>query len=154
MNSIDARLSTDERVIYRGRCHWAILLGPILVVIIGGLALRSQGYHAMALIAFGLLWGISSYMAFGRLEIGLTRNRILIEAGSPMKKPYDVPLKEVATIDYYQPALGSMLNFGKIIIVDKGKKKSVVRFVSGPAEFVMKAREEIGTLKSSSPEVP
>ncbi len=142
----------DERVVYRAGCHWAILLGPILVIIIGGLALRSQGYHAMALIAFGIVWGIISYMTLGRLEIKLTGKRVGIDPGSPMKKPYEIPLNEVTAIDYYQPALGSMLNFGKIILLYEGNKKSVVKFVSAPAEFVRKAREEVGMARSSSQE--
>jgi hypothetical protein len=42
MNSINDRSAENETIIYRTHCHWAILLGPILVVVIGGLALGSR----------------------------------------------------------------------------------------------------------------
>jgi hypothetical protein len=150
MNLIDDKLTQSETIIYRAECHWAILLGPILVIIIGGLAFKSQGYHAMALIAFGLVWGIFSYVRLRKSEIGLTRNKILINVGFLLKKSHDILLNEIVFIDFYQPSLGSMLNFGKILIMDKRKKKYAVRFVSNPAEFVKEVHQQIVALSQSS----
>ena len=149
MNSIDNRLTKGETIIYRTRYHWAVLLGPILVIIIGRLALKSQGYHAMALIAFGLIWGIFSYISLRRSEIGLTRNRVLINAGFPLKSSYDILLDKIISIDYYQPSLGSMLNFGKVIVVYNGNKRCAFRLVSSPAEFVREVRQQIIALSQS-----
>jgi len=143
MNSINDKPTNNETIVYRAKYHWAILLGPILVMLIGGLALKSQGYHAMALIAFGLIWCISSYISLRRSEIGLTRNKVFINVGFPLKKSFDILLNEIVLIDYYQPSLGSMLNFGKIIIVHKGNKKSAFRPVSCPAEFVKEVQQQI-----------
>ncbi|MCX5807484.1 MAG: PH domain-containing protein [Proteobacteria bacterium] len=149
MNSTNDKLTQDEAVFYRAKCHWAVLLGPVLVIIIGGLALRSQGYHAIVLIVFGLFWGIFSYIRLSRTEIGLTRNKVLINAGFLLNKSYDIELNEIIFIDYYQPSLGSMLNFGKIMIVYKGKKKCTLRFVSCPAEFVREVQQQIIALSTS-----
>lgn len=150
MNLIDDKLSDNETILYRAKHHWAILLGPIVVVIIGGLALQSQGYHAMALIAFGLIWGIFSYISLQRSEIGLTGKRVLANVGFPLKRSYDILLSEIKVIDYYQPSLGSMLNFGKIIIVYSDKKRCAIRLVSSPAEFVREVHQHIIALKPSS----
>ena len=147
---MDDKLIRDETIVYRVQLHWAILLGPILVVLIGGLALKSQGYHAMALVAFGLVWGIFSYVRLSRSEIGLTRNKISVNVGFPLKKSFNILLNEIVFIDYYQPTLGSMLNFGKILVMDKRKKKYAFRFVAGPAEFVKEVHHQITTLSSSS----
>lgn len=150
MESINDKLTGDEAIIYRAHGHWAILLGPALVVVIGGLALRSQGYHAMVLITFGVLWGICANINLRRSEIGLTGSRLLINVGFPLKRFYDIPLNEIVIIDYYQPSLGSMLNFGKIIIVFKEKKRCIIRFVPGPAELVREVQQQIMALRSSS----
>ena len=150
MNSIDDKVTTNETIVYRAQLHWAILLGPILVILIGGLALKSQGYHAMVLIAFGLIWGIFSYINLRRSEIGLTRNKVFINIGFPLKKSFDILLNEIVFVDYYQPTLGSMLNFGKILVMDKRKKKYAFRFVAGPAEFVKEVHHQITALSTSS----
>jgi len=150
MNLIDDKLSDNETIMYRAKHHWAILLGPIVVIIIGGLALGSQGYHAMALVAFGFIWGIFSYISLQRSEIGLTGRRVLANVGFPLQRSYDISLNEIMVIDYYQPSLGSMLNFGKIIIVYSGKKRCAIRLVSSPAEFVREVHQQIVALKPSS----
>ena len=150
MNSIDTKLTTNEPTIYRAKYHWAIILGPILVILIGGLALKSQGYHAMALIVFGFIWGIFAYINLQRSEIRLSRNKVLINIGFPLRKSIDILLDEIIFIDYYQPTLGSMLNFGKILVMDKRKKKYAFRFVAGPAEFVKEVHHQITALSASS----
>lgn len=150
MNSIDSKLTKDEPFIYRTKCHRAMFLGPILVVIIGGLALKSQGFHAMVLMAFGFVWGIFSYVSLHRSEIALTRKRVLINAGFPLLKSYDIPLSEIVAIDFYQPSLGSMMDFGKIRIVHNGRSRCIIRFVSSPAEFVNEVRQQIISLNPSS----
>ncbi len=150
MNSIDSKLTKDERIIYRTKCHWAMFLGPMMVIFIGGLSLQAQGIHAMALMAFGLVWGIFSYVSLYGSELGLTRTRVLINAGFPLLKSYDIPLNKISAIDYYQPTLGSVLNFGKIIIVYEGRSKCRIRFVSAPAEFVTEVRQQIISLNPSS----
>jgi hypothetical protein len=146
MDSIDSKLSTDETITYRTKCHWAMFLGPILVIIIGGLALKAQGFHAMALMAFGLVWGIFSYVSLHGSEIGLSRKRVLINAGFPVLKSYDIPLNHIVAIDFYQPSLGSMLDFGKVTIVYDRRNSCVIRSVSSPAEFVTKVRQHVISL--------
>lgn len=150
MNSINNGLVENETVIYRAHCHWAILLGPILLVVIGGLALQSQGYHAMILMAFGVLWGICANINLRRSQIVLTKKRLIINVGFPLKRSHDIPLNEITVVDFYQPSLGSMLNFGKLILVFKEKKKLAVRFISSPAEFVKEVQQQIMALRSSS----
>jgi hypothetical protein len=150
MISIDSRLTKDETIVYRTRCHWAMFLGPILLIIIGGLAVQSQGFPAMALMAFGLVWGIFSYVSLYGSDIALTRKRVLINAGLPLLKSYDIPLNEIVAVDYYQPTLGSMLDFGKLIIVHNRQNRCIIRFVSSPAEFVTKVRQQIISLNPSS----
>ena len=151
MTSIDSRLTEDEPIIYRTKCHWAILLGPIVVIIIGGLALKSQGLHAIVLMAFGFLWGTFSYLSLLGSELGVTGKRLLINAGFPIVRRYEIAIREIVAIDYYQPTLGSMLDFGKIIIVHDRKSRSVVKFVSSPAEFVTKVRRQITAFNASQP---
>jgi hypothetical protein len=150
MNSIDSQLTKDETIIYRTKCHWAMFLGPILVIIIGALALKSQGFPAMVLMAFGLVWGIFSYVSLHKSELGLSRKRVLINAGFPVLKSYDIPLNHIVAVDFYQPSLGSMLDFGKVTIVYGGRNRCCIRSVSSAAEFVNEVRQQMISRNASS----
>lgn len=149
MDSIDNKLGADEAIVYRTTCHWAMFLGPALIIVFGGLSLNSQGFSAIVLMAFGLLWGVFSYVSLRGSDIALTRKRLLINAGFPVLKAYDIPLADIVAVDYYQPTLGSMLNFGKIIIVRNKQSKCVIRFVSAPAELVTQVRQQVSSLGES-----
>jgi hypothetical protein len=144
MNSINHRLTKGETFIFRTRRHWAILLGPILVILIGVFAVKSQGIHALALMAFGLVWYAFSHITLHRSEIGLTEKRVLITTGFPLKT-YDIPLDRIVAVDFYQPSLGSMLDFGKIWIVYEGRSRRPIRFVSSPALFVSEVRQRLSS---------
>jgi hypothetical protein len=147
MNPIDSQLSEGETVIYQAESHWAMLLGPAFVLIIGGLSLQSQGLSAAALMVFGLAWGFLAYHSMQRSRIVLTGDRLLVDAGFPLPKSFNIALNEIVAIDYYQPSLGSMLNFGKIMIVYKGKKsRLIIRFITAPAELVTKVRQRIAAI--------
>ncbi len=146
MDPIDDGPMTDKAVIYRTGRHWAMVLGPLMVVFLGGLSLKSQGFSATVLTALGLFWGISSYTDIQRSELELTRKRVLINIGFPFRKTYDIPLNEIVSIDFYQPTLGSMLNFGRIIIVYGANKRCAFRFVTSPGEFVTSVRQQIGSI--------
>ena len=143
MNVPDDKLGSDETIVHDSRSHWAMLLGPAFVIIIAGLSLQSQGLNAVVLGAFGLAWGFFAYRSMERSHIALTPSRLLVNAGFPVPKSFTIALSEIVAIDYYQPSLGSMLNFGKIMIVYGGKKRLIVRFISAPAELVTKVRRQI-----------
>ncbi len=145
MSAIETEATKGETVIYAAKCHWAMLLGPVVVIIIGCLALGSQGRHAAALIAFGLIWTFFAYRSWRRSEIGLTEHRVFVNAGFPLPRSYDIPLSKVVHIEFFQPTLGSMLDFGKVAIIYRGQEKCVVRFVSSPGEFVARVRQQIST---------
>lgn len=149
MDSIDSE-QTEDGVLLRTKCHWAMLLGPILVVVIGILAAGSRGYGPPALILFGVIWGYFEYASLRRSEFKLTRDRLLIDAGLVRMVSHDIPLDKIVSIQFYQPSLGSMLNFGKIWVVYGGAKKCVVRFVCDPGRFVTRVQQQMVALRASS----
>jgi membrane protein YdbS with pleckstrin-like domain len=144
--------NTENGVLYRTGCHWAMFFGPLLLIVIGGLAFSSQGLDALALVAFGIIWGFFAYRSLQRSQIRLTGDRLLVDAGFLRVVSYDIPLDKIMAIEFYQPSLGSMLSFGKIMIDRAGARRHNIRFVSDPAELVMRVRQQIAALKASQKE--
>jgi uncharacterized membrane protein YdbT with pleckstrin-like domain len=130
------------------RLHWVVLLGPTAVFVFGGLSLRSKGASALVLMAIGALWGLLSFMTYRRSEITLTADRLHIQTGFLFRKSYDVLLKEIVAVDLYQPSLGALLNFGKLIVIHGRRARSTVRMVASPVEFVMELKRRLGTIHS------
>ncbi len=149
MDSIDNRLTEGETIIYRTKCHYAVFGGPLLLIFIGGLALQAQASHAISLMVFGFVWGVFSYLSYYRSEIGLTQTRLVMNAGFPLVKSFDIPLDKIAAVDFSQPALGAMLNFGKLLIARDERSRHVIRFVASPAQFVAQVRQQVTAVRPS-----
>lgn len=136
-------LLENERVVYQTRLHWALFLGPAMVIVLGGLSFPSKGVKALILVAIGLAWGMISYIKYNRSLIRVTNQRVLIRVSFLVKKAFTISLSDISFVDFYQPSLGAILNFGRITLVHGGKMKSVFRLVSSPAEFVSAVKEQI-----------
>lgn len=145
MNAPKEKAVEEQKVIYKVGLHWTMLLGPALVVFIGWTVMQAKGSQSIALIAFGIVWGICSSLSLQRSRIILTAEQLDIQVGFPWKRSLILPLNEITQVNYYQPTLGSMLNFGKIILTHQGAKNYGFRFIPRPAEFVKQVQETIMT---------
>jgi uncharacterized membrane protein YdbT with pleckstrin-like domain len=139
MGYIEDHLIENERVIYRTTLHWAILLGPGMIIVLAGLWIPSKGMSALTLLALGVIWGVVSTVSLQTSEIGVTDKRLLLRVGFPLRRKYDISLEKIQIVDIYQPSLGKFLNFGKIIIQSAGGKRYAFRMISSPIDL----RDEI-----------
>ena len=139
----NTELLENERIVYQTRLHWVLFLGPLMLIIIGGLSFPAKGLSALVLAGIGIAWGVISYIKFNYSYIRVTDKRVLIRVGFLVRRPYSISLSDISYVDFYQPSLGSMLNFGKITIIHGKKFKSVFRMVSSPGELVTAVRGQL-----------
>jgi len=132
-----------EPVVYRATIHWAALLGPAMLLVIGGVSVRSKPIPALVLIGLAILWGIFSIYNLRLSEFTMTAKKLTIRIGFPFKRFYEFPYSRISGVDLHQPALGMMLNFGKIIIMQTNGKGVVFRMVAGPMDFITRLRQEL-----------
>jgi membrane protein YdbS with pleckstrin-like domain len=139
----NTELLENEWIVYQTRLHWVLFLGPIMLIIVGGLSFPAKGLSALVLAGMGIAWGVISYIKFNYSYIRVTNKRVLIRVGFLVRQPYSISLSDISYVDFYQPSLGSMLNFGKITIIHGKKFKSVFRMVSSPGELVTAVRGQL-----------
>jgi len=139
----NTELIENERIVYQTRLHWVLFLGPLMLIIIGGLSFPAKGLSALVLAGIGIAWGVISYIKFSYSYIRVTEKRVLIRVGFLVRQPYSISLSDISYVDFYQPSLGAMLNFGKITIIHGKKFKSVFRMVSSPGELVTAVRGQL-----------
>jgi len=135
MDYIKNKLAENEHIVYSTGLHWAILLGPSMLLIIAGLSIPAKGQSAVILLIIGLMWFAISTVSIRTSEIGITEKRLLLRVGFPLRRSYDILLEKIQMIDIYQPSLGKFLNFGKIIIQYSNGGANAFRMVRSPIEF-------------------
>ncbi len=130
----------EEVVRYRTGLHWVTFLGPAALLIIGGLSVPTKGTSALIMAAVALLWGVYASLRYRHTRFEVTETRFTIRMDSPRAWKFDIPLLAMEGVDVHQPALGKILDFGKIIIVAGGGKRHAFRMVRSP----LRLSEEIG----------
>ena len=142
MESADSPERT-ENVLYRTTKHWAGLLGPAMLLILGGMSVRTHLVPALAMIVAAVTWGILSVRTIRSTEFILTESKLVIKMGFPFQRVVELPYIELANADFFKPALGVMMGFGKLMIVKMDKKAIVFRLVAKPDDFAERLRREI-----------
>jgi uncharacterized membrane protein YdbT with pleckstrin-like domain len=147
MENREQNRGPDERILLRTKRHWAIFIGPVLFMIFAGLSIPSRGMPALVLLAVGIAWALLSSISFQTSEFAITKERLLIRTGLPWGRVRDIPLSNIEVVDFYQPALGKILDFGKIIVRSKAGKKQYFTMVRAPLQFTHAAHEYIQAVR-------
>ncbi len=154
MTETESSSQEKEPVLYRTQYHWAALLGPGMLLILGGVSVRARPVAALVMIGLAILWGILTIHNFRTSEFVLSASKLTIRIGILFKRFYEFPYSEIAGADFHQPALGVMLNFGKIMIMHSSGKVMVFRLVARPNEFVERLKGEIIRSRQENEPVP
>ena len=141
-----------EEVVYEAHRHWAMVLPPFLLLILAGLSIPSRGGKAWGLVLLSLAWILVSWLNVRSCRFSLTRTRLLAHIGFPWRKVQDIPLATVGTVDVYQPALGKVLDFGKIRILCTDGSRKYYKMVTTPHVLVRMISEYRAALGEKKPE--
>ncbi|HVN98235.1 MAG TPA: PH domain-containing protein [Syntrophorhabdaceae bacterium] len=142
MASAEEILEANEKIVYRTGLHGALLGGPLMLLFITGLLVPSKGLPALLFVAIAVIWGVLAYLSIQRSEFVITDRRVIIRVLMPVKRSWEIPLIEIADADIYQPGLGKLLNFGKIILRLTNGRRIAFRLVSDPYGFMAHLREQ------------
>jgi len=129
-----------ENILYRTTVHWAALFGPAMLFIIGGVSVRSRMVPALVMLGVAVLWGVLSIRNLRMSEFVLTDSKLMVRVGFPLTRSYELPYTELAGADFFKPALGVMMGFGKVMILRKDNKTVVFRLVAKPDDLVESSR--------------
>jgi uncharacterized membrane protein YdbT with pleckstrin-like domain len=143
MTETENKVKETEPVLYRTTIHWAALLGPGMLFVMGGVSVRARPLAALIMIGLALVWGLLSIHNLRASEFAIGTSRLTIRVGFPFRRFYEFPFSQIAGADYHQPALGVILNFGKVMIVHTTGKTIVFRLVAKPNDFVERLRREL-----------
>ena len=151
MGRVEEKLNGNERVTYRTGLHWVILAAPMFLLFIAGLSIPSKGLQAVWVLVFATAWVILAAISRQNSEFVVTDNRLLTFRWFAIKRSHDIPLLDIVHADIHMPALGKLLNFGRIAIILANKSGVRFRMVNSPYELMAKLQEQALALRGGEP---
>ena len=177
MGYVERNLLPGEKVIYKTRLHWTVLIGSVF------LSLLLAGAGAALLLGSGLGSGLGPSSAsipattnaqlkpvlmyagyaflflalcvFGRgllkrnaTEMSVTNRRLVIKTGLLSRRTIELLLNKVESIQVQESFAGRMLGYGSIVVHGTGGTPEVFHKIAHPLEFRRQMEQQVDTKRA------
>src|SRR5262249_16370887 len=161
MAYVDSNLISGERVTYRGRLHWSVLLWPFIVAaafagfglfiiykateIEGNVRIFLQ-LGTTVMIIGGLIPFVSAVIRRSSAEYAVTNKRIILKEGTVRRRTAEMFLTKVESVGVDQTLGGRLFDYGSIILRGTGGSSEPFHLVARPLEFRRQVQQQISRL--------
>jgi uncharacterized membrane protein YdbT with pleckstrin-like domain len=161
---IERNLVEGEKVLYKTKLHWIVMLGSIVVALLlaaGGAALLTKAYaegvpqetaSAMRIggivaVMLALLSLIVGTVRRSATEMVVTNRRVLVKTGIGSRRTIEMMLAKIESIVVDESVMGRMLGYGTVVIRGTGGGLEPFERISNPNEFRKVVQAQIESLR-------
>jgi membrane protein YdbS with pleckstrin-like domain len=125
-------LADDEKLVLVLRRHIKVLLGPILLFVLGlvalGLTAWLSGAQPIALIVVGVIvvvvlirWALWPFLVWYNTVYAITTRRLILRNGVLNRSGHDMPLSRLNDVSFSHNLLERMLGCGTLVVESGGE---------------------------------
>jgi membrane protein YdbS with pleckstrin-like domain len=125
----------DKNIIYQARLSWVLFVWPLLMLCVAAyLGIRYSALHQPSLIlaAVGIIWFLVTWVTYQFSSITIKKKQIMLRTGFLVRKTVDIPLNKIESVDIRQSILGSILQYGSLVITGTGGTRQLINFLDKP----------------------
>jgi uncharacterized membrane protein YdbT with pleckstrin-like domain len=141
MSYIDANLLPGERIVFRTRLHWKLLVGPLvflLVTLAPVVWLYAQGPWTPWILlapAFGLLVLATAIVRRQSSDFAVTSKRVMMKTGIFSTRSVELLLGKIEAIAVNQTLAGRLMGYGDIVVTGSGGTEETFADIQAPLGF-------------------
>lgn len=135
---VDSAMLPGEHLVSEARPHWAIFVGPALVILLGFLLPDLRGF----LLTVGFVWAGFRLLVYLTTEMALTNKRVIAKSGIIRRNVIDVSNTKIEGVTYHQGIIGRIFGYGSVLVRGTGVGQVPVPFISQPESF----KHEVGRI--------
>jgi uncharacterized membrane protein YdbT with pleckstrin-like domain len=161
MSYVAKHLIDGETIVYETRLHWIVLVVPLLLGLLFGLAgvalfvlssrtAANNGSTSQALTVVGaaflvlaLIFIIRGILMRNATEMTVTNKRVFVKVGLAARRTVELLLSRVESIGVEESVMGRMLGFGRVIVHGTGGTPEVFNGIAHPLEFRTQVQQQI-----------
>ena len=141
MSYIDGNLLAGERVVFRTRLHWKLLVGPVLFMLATLVPIAwlraTNAYNAWVLIlpALGAIVLLAAILKRQSSDFAVTDKRVMMKTGIFHTRSIELLLSKVEAIAVNQTFGGRLFGYGDIVVTGSGGTTEAFGDIQSPLEF-------------------
>lgn len=124
-----------SNIIYFSRLNLIIFLNPILSALVSYAIWHVYPplvQVALIVAAFSLIWIVMTWVTYYFSSLTIQKKRVILRTGLLVRKTVDIPLTKIETIDIRQSIIGSLFQYGTLIITGTGGTRHYVNYINKP----------------------
>ena len=162
MSYVDKHLIEGERVVYRTRLHWIVLVVPVLIGLIfagAGVALLARASSSNAddsrtftqammigggiLLVLAVIFFLRGFLRRNSTEMTVTNMRVVANVGIAARRSIEIFLSRVESIGVEESVMGRMLGYGTVVVRGTGGTPESFNMIGHPLEFRTYVQQQI-----------
>lgn len=130
------------------KLHWIIFCWPLFIFMLGVILLFS--FPILLIVGllfscFGLIWLLMATVTYHFSSLTINEKKLTLTTGFLIREATDIPITKIESIDMKLPIVGSLLNYGSIIITGTGGTKYSIHYLHRPLTCRRKIEQLLGS---------
>ena len=125
----------NQRVVYQARLHWILFVWPLLLLLLGlclGFSFVSFREVGLMTVLIAIAWGFLMWLTYQFSSLTIKERRVILRSGILVRQTIDIPLTKIESIDIRQSILGSLFQYGSLLITGTGGTRQWMGYVAKP----------------------
>lgn len=117
------------------RLHWIIFLRPLMIMFIP-ILMAYLGVHQrhvfLVFASISLIWFISEIIHYVFTFMTIQTKNVILQSGFFIQQTIDIPLAKIESIDIRQSLIGTIFNYGDLLITGSGGSRQTINCIQSP----------------------
>lgn len=125
----------NQRIVYLARLHWIIFVWPCLLLALGLLIVFSfTSFREIGLmtVLIAIAWGFLMWLTYQFSSLTIKERQVILRSGILVRQTIDIPLAKIESIDIRQSIIGSLFQYGSLLITGTGGTRQWMGYIAKP----------------------
>ncbi len=126
---------TESTIVYQARLHRILFFWPTLFLFIAlfiGIFFDRFLFPSSMVVLLALIWGGMVWLTYHFSALTIKKKQVILTTGILVRQTIDIPMNKIESIDIRQSVLGSILQYGSLVITGTGGTRQYINYLDKP----------------------
>lgn len=128
-------MMNDQQVVYQARLHWILFVWPILFLLFAmwvGTTFESLHQVSLFFLGIAIIWAVLMWLTYQFSSLTIKKKQVILRKGILVRQTMDIPMSKIESIDIRQSIIGTIFQYGSLVITGTGGTHQFMTYVAKP----------------------